>query len=248
LNHIKNEVELSSNEYVFVTKGVWRARRVVVKRPHIRTIDLDHFFERVTILTKVSPNRYLVNLMGVSLPPDSAVVFEYVEGKSLLYHLLNPKNEFSANRIKHLLISIAYGMRSLHRSKILHLNLAAHNVLLTPDGTAKISDYGLKGITKSKTYGPRWKAPEYIKTGKGSWKADVWSFGIVVSEVLARDVPWKYLRNSEVYDLLTHKKAVPEIPSNSPTILKQLMQYCLQYDYHDRPSFDTVCQFLEDIS
>eukprot|EP01121_Diplochlamys_sp_Union-15-3_P019841 TRINITY_DN7572_c0_g1_i1.p1 TRINITY_DN7572_c0_g1~~TRINITY_DN7572_c0_g1_i1.p1 ORF type:complete len:198 (+),score=18.52 TRINITY_DN7572_c0_g1_i1:381-974(+) len=192
---------------------------------------------------RVSSNKYIVSLIGVSLPPDTAIISEYIEGRSLLYHLLDAgDHSFNPTRILELLSCIAYGMRSLHRSEVLHLNLAAHNVLIAPDGTPKISDYGLRGITKSRTYGPRWKAPEYIRTFRASWKSDVWSYGMVISELLSRNIPFPYDTNIKVVDLVVHKRRVPDIPKDTPPQIKKLFEMCLQYDYRNRPSFDDICK------
>jgi serine/threonine protein kinase len=87
-------------------------------------------------------------------------------------------------------------------------------------------------------------APESIRKREYSEKSDVWSFGIVVWEIIYKDIPHSKLEIFEAALKIRDEKLTPEITPQSPPMLTKLMQSCWAQDPTDRPTFDEICQFL----
>jgi len=145
---------------------------------------------------------------------------------------------------------IAAGMHHLHRENIVHRDLAARNILLDELGTAKISDFGMarvldgeKGGQTASNIGPiRWMSPESIRYKQYSTKSDVWSFGIVIFEIVARKEPHEDESLLDVGMKIRDNAATPEMPKNTPVLLEQLCRQCWKVDPEARPTFKEVLE------
>jgi len=192
-------------------------------------------------------------VFGVSLDgPQPVIVMEYCAGGSLDRILFDSNLKLSDEHKIRLVRGIAAGMLHLHEHNIVHRDLAARNILLTGSGDPKISDFGMSRILQKeeegktkKNLGPiRWMAPESLSQGTYSKKSDVWSFGIVVYEIVARREPHTEVNPLEVGLLIRDQHLTPKIPINCPPILRTLMQLCWQADPNQRPSFTEICRWL----
>ena len=142
---------------------------------------------------------------------------------------------------------IVLGMLHLHSNNIVHRDLAARNILLSGTGEPKISDFGMsrlvaddEGMTTRANVGPiKWMAPESLKYKEYSKKSDVWSFGVVVWEIVAREEPFK---GEELMDLalkIRDKGYSLPIPDCEP-IFKLIMANCFKQEPQER-SVSHVC-------
>lgn len=140
----------------------------------------------------------IVQFLGsASAPPRYCLVFEFMEGGTLAEVLR--RNRKAPLDFFRLASDMAQGMSYLHEHSVMHRDLKSSNVLLDAQGTAKISDFGLSCVmelgrsadltAETGTYG--WMAPEVIRHEPYSSKADVYSFAVVLWELLAKDVPFK---------------------------------------------------------
>jgi len=151
-----------------------------------------------------------------------------------------------------LVSGIARGLLHLHKHNIIHRNLAARNVLLTDTGVPKISEFGKARILQNSDnakaqadIGPVcWMAPESIATRNYTKQTDVWSFGIVVYEIVAQREPHSEMNIFEVAVSIRDKGLTPKIPDNCPPKLRTLMEMCWKKDPKERPTMDTVCAIL----
>lgn len=156
---------------------------------------------------------------------------------------------------------VADGMKFLSNKMILHGDLADRNVLLTDNRTAKICDYGLtRSITKTKDYYRSMinddlpllnSAIEVIEEGKSSTKSDVWSFGVLVWELLSLGArPYDALLNpTSTHILLDFLKAGDRLekPSNATDRLYRMMLHCWEEKPNDQPYFSELTKELENI-
>jgi serine/threonine protein kinase len=102
-----------------------------------------------------------------------------------------------------------------------------------------------EGKTKANVGPIRWMAPESLANQTYSKKSDVWSFGIVVYEIVARREPHTDADPLLVGALIRDQHLTPKIPDECPPILRELMQVFWQADPNRRPSFKEICRLLD---
>uniref|UniRef100_F1L7Z8 Mitogen-activated protein kinase kinase kinase dlk-1 n=1 Tax=Ascaris suum TaxID=6253 RepID=F1L7Z8_ASCSU len=154
----------------------------------------------------------------------------------------------------------ADGMAYLHRQCIAHRNLKPQKLLLDEEQNVRISGFALckelKGANGDTFCGTAlYMAPEIAAGCKHSIKVDVWSYGVVLREMLTQVHPYAP-RNTvsivlELGDIGT-KKRWPDTfpllpPSDCPTKLAELIRQCLAANYHERPSFDDILNMTKEI-
>ncbi|CDY47147.1 BnaA08g05360D [Brassica napus] len=193
----KNKLGQGGSGSVF--KGVLRnGKTIAVKRLFFNTKQwVDHFFNEVNLISQIN-HKNLVKLLGCSITgPESLLVYEYIANKSLhdyLFGLQDVPPLDWAKRFK-ILLGTAEGMAYLHEEsnlRIIHRDIKLSNILLEHDFTPRIADFGLARLFPGdKTHistaiaGTRgYMAPEYAVRGKLTEKADVYSFGVLMIEVI----------------------------------------------------------------
>ncbi|XP_008561843.1 PREDICTED: mitogen-activated protein kinase kinase kinase MLK4-like, partial [Galeopterus variegatus] len=157
-------------------------------------------------------------------------------------------------------VQIARGMLYLHQEAvvpILHRDLKSSNILLLEkiehddvfNKTLKITDFGLARewhrTTKMSAAGTyAWMAPEVIKSSLFSKGSDVWSYGVLLWELLTGEVPYRGIDGLAVaYGVAVNKLTLP-IPSTCPEPFARLMRECWEQDPHIRPSFALILEQL----
>uniref|UniRef100_A0A453DMS2 Protein kinase domain-containing protein n=1 Tax=Aegilops tauschii subsp. strangulata TaxID=200361 RepID=A0A453DMS2_AEGTS len=130
-------------------------------------------------------------------PPVFCIITEYMAGGSLRKYLHQQEpHSVPIELVLKLALDIARGMSYLHSQGILHRDLKSENVLLGEDMSVKVADFGISclesqcGSGKGFTGTYRWMAPEMIKEKTHTRKVDVYSFGIVLWEILTALVPF----------------------------------------------------------
>jgi len=253
LKEITIEKELGEGKYGKVCLGKWHAACVALKFCKNKA-KIDEFMNEMILMIELPPHPNVVHLFGVSLDgPQPVIVMEYCAGGSLDTVLFDINVKLSDEQKIRFVRGIALGMLHLHEHNIVHRDLAARNILLTGSGDPKISDFGMsrivettgEGKTKSDIGPVRWMAPESLAKRIYSKKSDVWTFGIVVYEIVARREPHKEVNPLEVGRLIRDRHLTPKIPSHCPQILREVMQLCWQADPNQRPSFKEICRLLE---
>ncbi|KAF7659010.1 hypothetical protein LDENG_00004310 [Lucifuga dentata] len=204
----------------------------------------------------------IIKLEGVCLEePNLCLVMEYARGGTL-------NRVLTGRRIPpHILVNwavqIARGMHYLHEEAvvpIIHRDLKSSNVLLLEmienddigRKTLKITDFGLARewhkTTKMSAAGTySWMAPEVIKSSLFSKGSDVWSYGVLLWELLTGEVPYRGIDGLAVaYGVAVNKLTLP-IPSTCPEPFAKLMEECWDQDPHVRPSFSCILEQLSAI-
>ena len=130
-------------------------------------------------------------------PPVFCIITEYMAGGSLRKYLHQQEpHSVPIELVLNLSLDIARGMSYLHSLGILHRDLKSENILLGQDMSVKVADFGISclesqcGSGKGFTGTYRWMAPEMIKEKHHTRKVDVYSFGIVMWEILTALVPF----------------------------------------------------------
>ncbi|KAL0922092.1 hypothetical protein M5K25_006054 [Dendrobium thyrsiflorum] len=259
--------ELGSGTYGAVYHSKWRGSDVAVKRikascfagkPSERERLIADFWKEALILSSLHhPN--VVSFYGVVRDgPDGslATVTEFMVNGSLKQFL--QKKDRTIDRRKRLIIAmdVAFGMEYLHEKNIVHFDLKCENLLVNMrDPHRPICKIGDLGLSKVKQHtlvsgGVRgtlpWMAPELLsgKTSMVSEKIDVYSFGIVMWELLTGEEPYSDRHCASIIGGIVNCTLRPEIPSWCDPEWKSLMEICWSSDPTQRPSFSEISQRL----
>ncbi|KAH7855020.1 hypothetical protein Vadar_020348 [Vaccinium darrowii] len=197
------ENELGRGGFGVVYKGeLDDGTKIAVKRMESGVINskaLDEFQSEIAVLSNVR-HRHLVSLLGYSIEGmERILVYEYMPQGALSKHLFHWKSlklePLSWKRRLIIALDVARGMEYLHslaHQSFIHRDLKSSNILLGDDFRAKVSDFGLVKLAPdgersvatrlAGTFG--YLAPEYAVMGKITTKSDVFSFGVVLMELL----------------------------------------------------------------
>ncbi|XP_021640055.2 uncharacterized protein LOC110635149 isoform X2 [Hevea brasiliensis] len=259
--------ELGSGTFGTVYHGKWRGTDVAIKRINDRCFAgkpseqermIDDFWnEAIKLADLHHPN--VVAFYGVVLdgPGGSvATVTEYMVNGSLRNAL--QKNERSLDKRKRLLIAmdVAFGMEYLHGKNIVHFDLKSDNLLVNlRDPHRPICKVGDLGLSKVKCQtlisgGVRgtlpWMAPELLNGSSSlvSEKVDVFSFGIVLWELLTGEEPYADLHYGAIIGGIVSNTLRPLVPESSDPEWKSLMERCWSAEPSERPNFTEIANAL----
>ncbi|KAJ9585674.1 hypothetical protein L9F63_002464, partial [Diploptera punctata] len=251
-----NEIEkievVGKGSFGVVWKGKWRDTYVAVK--HIDSeAEKKAFAVEVRQLSRVShPN--IVKLYGACTQNPVCLVMEYAEGGSL-YNVLHcrPLPRYTAGHAISWALQCAQGVAYLHNMKpkaLIHRDLKPPNLLLIMGGTVlKICDFGT--ACDKKTYmtnnkgSAAWMAPEVFEGSNYTEKCDVFSWGIILWEVLSRRKPFDDIGGSAFRIMwAVHTGERPPLINGCPKPIEQLMTRCWDKVPSNRPSMDEVVSIM----
>ncbi|XP_065219273.1 fibroblast growth factor receptor homolog 1-like [Planococcus citri] len=152
---------------------------------------------------------------------------------------------------------IAQGMIHLTAMKCIHRDLAARNVLVTADHTMKIADFGLaRNVENSEYYKKttegrlpvKWMAPEALLHNKYSIKSDVWSYGVLLWEIVTfGENPYPSIKSfAGVIQVIIQNRRL-EKPLNTSADVYNLMLDCWKYEPKQRPNFSTIVERITEL-
>ncbi|KAG2465802.1 EPHA5 protein, partial [Polypterus senegalus] len=198
----------------------------------------------------------IIHLEGVVTKSKPVmIVTEYMENGSLDTFLKKNDGQFTVIQLVGMLRGIASGMRYLSDMGYVHRDLAARNTLVNSNLVCKVSDFGLSRIleddpeaaytTRGGKIPIRWTAPEAIAFRKFTSASDVWSYGVVMWEVMSYgERPYWEMSNQDVIKAVEEGYRLPG-PMDCPAALYQLMMDCWQKDRNSRPKFEEIVSILD---
>ena len=149
---------------------------------------------------------------------------------------------------------IASGMRYLEKEGYTHRDLAARNILLGENYVNKVGNFHLAGLIKGDEYDERqcvrwpikWTAPEATLYNRFTIKSDVWSFGVLLTEIVTKGrTPYPEMGNAEAIAQVQRGYRMP-IPPGCPKPLYDIMLKCWHEIPEQRPTFEYLQGTLED--
>mmetsp|Transcript_112393 Transcript_112393/g.168225 ORF Transcript_112393/g.168225 Transcript_112393/m.168225 type:complete len:469 (+) Transcript_112393:64-1470(+) len=247
--------------------GVYQGKEVAIKvyKDKVSRKTLEEYKQQFEVASKIS-SPHVSQFLGACLKPSLTVVQEFFPRGSLYDVLNDPKEKLDWDFLFHTAIEILKGLSFLHthRPLVLHRNLRSSNVLIEGNGDTKLSDFGKARFvsadgshlpTLGKLCGNYAHCAPEIYFGKNfSEQSDLYSFGIVLWEIVNRLLKGKYEQPfSDSDEISFHFQVIvqsakknrrPAIPSTCPTSIVELMQRC----WHKEPSQRTsVYQVSEDL-
>ena len=198
---------------------------------------------------------YILELVGAHIYAPYQIITRFCSGRSLfdrLHRKLPDYPELTPTDLTKIAYQIASGMEYLHKNRIIHRDLKTLNILLDGNGNACIADFGLSSTFKddnsmNETVGtPHYTAPEVlIHTHYGS-KVDVYSYAIVLWEMLTKDVPFSDMLPYDIYDHVVTNGWRLAIPPEASPELAKLITDCWSKNPNDRPEFSKIVSLFEE--
>ncbi|XP_023737018.1 uncharacterized protein LOC111884952 [Lactuca sativa] len=263
--------ELGSGTFGTVYHGKWRGTDVAIKRikkscfagrsseQERLTIE---FWREADILSKLHHPNVMAFYGVVQDGPDGtlATVTEFMVDGSLRHVLLRKDRHLDHRKRLIIAMDAAFGMEYLHSKNIVHFDLKCDNLLVNMKDSSrpicKVGDFGLSKIKRNTLVsgGVRgtlpWMAPELLNGGsnKVSEKVDVFSFGIVLWEILTREEPYANMHYGQIIGGIVNNTLRPTIPSDCDPEWRRLMEQCWAPDPVVRPSFTEITNQLRVMS
>lgn len=253
---------IGAGEFGEVYKGTLKASGKKEVPVAIKTLKAGYTEkQRVDFLSEASimgqfSHHNIIRLEGVvSKYKPMMIITEYMENGALDKFLREKDGEFNVLQLVGMLRGIAAGMKYLANMNYVHRDLAARNILVNSNLVCKVSDFGLSRVLEDDpeaTYTTsggkipiRWTAPEAISYRKFTSSSDVWSYGIVMWEVMTYgERPYWELSNHEVMKAINDGFRLPT-PMDCPSAIYQLMMQCWQQERARRPKFADIVSILD---
>ncbi|OQR83356.1 protein kinase [Achlya hypogyna] len=254
---VNGKKPLASGAFGEVWRGDHGGNPVAIKRiKDKRPRSVQRFIEEITLMAQLD-SPYIVKFLGASWtrPIEIECVVEFMDLGDLRSYLANRSPEqFTWKQKYHSIMSIVRGLVYLHTYKppIIHRDLKSRNVLLDSVKGTKLTDFGTSRVVEEDdtmtngigTY--QWMAPEVIVSTKYSAPADIYSFGIILSEFCTHQVPYADMRHPETKKPLGKHYVLTEVRTgrlhptltgpNVPSWVQRVAKKCLRFDQAERPT------------
>ncbi|PSC73227.1 serine threonine-kinase [Micractinium conductrix] len=242
--------ELGQGASATVYKVLYRGEEVAAKEVEIgRSAAMQELFVKEAERLHQMRHAHVVGLYGVVLSGSQGLLLmEYCSGRDL-HSALQLKAAGSDQRLfgwygrgRRVAADIAKGLNFLHSKGCVHMDIKSSNVLLTGSGTAKLADVGLARLQQNthisgmetKAVGTfSWMAPEVIMGSRCTSSVDLFSFGVVLWEIITGEQP------------LRGEMRLPHVPDECPREAADLITRCMSLDAGQRPTAQQLMRELE---
>ncbi|KAG2461549.1 tyrosine-protein kinase HCK isoform X2 [Polypterus senegalus] len=253
---LKLEKRLGAGQFGEVWMATYNKHtKVAVKTMKPGSMSVEAFLAEANLMKSLQHDK-LVRLNAVVTKEEPIyIITEFMEKGSLLDFLKSDEgNRQKLPKLIDFSAQVAEGMAFIEQRNYIHRDLRAANILVSKTLVCKIADFGLARIIEDNEYTARegakfpikWTAPEAINYGSFTIKSDVWSFGILLTEIVTHGrTPYPGMSNPEVIRSLERGYRMPR-PEPCPNELYEIMLKCWKDKPDDRPTFEYLQSTLDD--
>ncbi|RHY57967.1 hypothetical protein DYB34_006932 [Aphanomyces astaci] len=247
--------KIASGAYAHVLYGTYKGTPVAIKKllsSHVGVSEVQGLIDEIKLLASFT-SPYVVKLVGCcwDQPSDLECVLEYMNAGDLRDNLIARTSvDFTWNEKIHVIAAIVDALAYLHSMPVIHRDLKSRNVLLDSVKSAKLTDFGVskEDTQETMTVGVgtyRWMAPEILQVNHYSVAADMFSFGMILSELDTHNIPYadvtnpkngKPLVDTAIMSMVIAGTIKPTFSHTMPKWVRDMAQQCIATDPEDRPT------------
>ncbi|RHZ33398.1 hypothetical protein DYB26_001430 [Aphanomyces astaci] len=247
--------KIASGAYAHVLYGTYKGTPVAIKKllsSRVGVSEVQGLIDEIKLLASFT-SPYVVKLVGCcwDQPSDLECVLEYMNAGDLRDNLIARTSvDFTWNEKIHVIAAIVDALAYLHSMPVIHRDLKSRNVLLDSVKSAKLTDFGVskEDTQETMTVGVgtyRWMAPEILQVNHYSVAADMFSFGMILSELDTHNIPYadvtnpkngKPLVDTAIMSMVIAGTIKPTFSHTMPEWVRDMAQQCIATDPEDRPT------------
>nr|WNL49984.1 serine threonine protein kinase [Marseillevirus sp.] len=242
--------QLGMGSFGVVHAATWKGIRVAVKRVINQNMSEDsklRFREEVALLASFD-HKNIATFVGCCFEKPNISLVTVLETPGDLGALLSLDERMDWETKRKILRGVCEGLCYLHSRGVVHRDIKSSNVLVNELWVAKISDFGFARLKQENTTmtsvgSTAYMAPEVLSGQRYNEKADVYSFGVLIWEVLTRKKPYEGQSPVRVAELAREGKRLT-IPNDCPRDIKKLLKRCWDEDPNKRPSMMEISRYF----
>ncbi|KAL9251971.1 Serine/threonine-protein kinase EDR1-like protein [Drosera capensis] len=230
----------------------WNGTEVAVKKFLFQNLSEDvliQFRSEAELMIRLNHPNVVLFKGAVNRPPNLSILTEFLPRGSLYKLLHRSSVQIDENMRMKMALDVAKGMNYLHTSHptIVHRDLKSPNLLVDKNWVVKVCDFGMSRTkhhtflsSKSIAGTAEWMAPEVLRNEPSSEKCDVYSFGVILWELVTLRIPWMGLNSMQVVGAVGFKNDRLQIPDEVDPIVSEIIRDCWENDPNLRPSFSQL--------
>ncbi|KAH7676404.1 Non-specific serine/threonine protein kinase protein, partial [Dioscorea alata] len=214
------------------------------------------FKKEISVMKRLRHPNILLFMGAVTSPEHLSIITEFLPRGSLFRILRRNVNRLDWKRRIHIALDVARGMNYLHKCNppVIHRDLKSSNLLVDKNWTVKVGDFGLSRLkhetylmTKSGKGTPQWMAPEVVRDEPSDEKSDVYSYGVILWELVTEKIPWDNLNSMQVIGAVGFMNQRLEMPKDLDPKWESIIKSCWHSDPYCRPSFEELLEKIKEL-
>ncbi|PSS11436.1 Serine/threonine-protein kinase [Actinidia chinensis var. chinensis] len=257
--HLQEEIGRGS--FAVVHHGIWNGSDVAIKvyfGSDCSEETLLDYKKEIGIMRRLRHPNVLL-FMGAVYSREReklAIVTEFLPRGSLFKTLHKNNQSLDIRRRMMMALDVARGMNYLHHRNppIVHRDLKTSNLLVDKNWSVKVGDFGLSRLknatfltAKSGRGTPQWMAPEVLRNEPSNEKSDIFSFGVILWELMTGSIPWKHLNSLQVVGVVGFMDRRLDLPENLDPRASSIIHDCWQSNPQNRPSSQDLIVRVTDL-